>query len=80
MLLWQSTNKLYFVLDYCAGGELFFHLGRDGKFSEERSRFYAAQVGGRLLCVAPPAPCAPPALLCWLSAAAPCARCAMPCR
>jgi serine/threonine protein kinase len=40
----QTTDKLYFVLDYCAGGELFFHLGREGKFSEDRSRFYAAQI------------------------------------
>jgi len=23
----QTKDKLYFVLDYCAGGELFFHLG-----------------------------------------------------
>lgn len=28
----QSRKKLYFVLDYCAGGELFFHLGRMGRF------------------------------------------------
>jgi hypothetical protein len=38
----QSHDKLYFVLDYCAGGELFFHLGKEGKFSEERSRLYVA--------------------------------------
>lgn len=36
----QSHDKLYFVLDYCAGGELFFHLGKEGKFSEERARLY----------------------------------------
>lgn len=40
----QSTDKLYFVLDYCAGGELFFHLGKEGKFEESRARFYAAQI------------------------------------
>ena len=40
----QTEDKLYFVLDYCAGGELFFHLGREGKFDEPRSRFYAAQI------------------------------------
>ena len=32
------------MLDYCAGGELFFHLGREGRFTEDRSRFYAAQI------------------------------------
>lgn len=32
------------VLDFCAGGELFFHLSRMGKFSEEQARFYAAQI------------------------------------
>jgi serum/glucocorticoid-regulated kinase 2 len=40
----QTEDKLYFVLDYCAGGELFFHLGREGRFSEDRARFYAAQI------------------------------------
>lgn len=40
----QTADKLYFVLDYCAGGELFFHLGREGRFSEDRTRFYAAQI------------------------------------
>jgi hypothetical protein len=24
----QTPKKLYFVLDYCPGGELFFHLTR----------------------------------------------------
>ena len=28
----QTQDNLYFVLDYCAGGELFFHLGRLGRF------------------------------------------------
>eukprot|EP00954_Amorphochlora_amoebiformis_P030446 1394700-Amorphochlora_amoeboformis.AAC.1 len=40
----QTKQKLYFVLDYCPGGELFFHLGRAGKFPESRAKFYAAQV------------------------------------
>jgi serine/threonine protein kinase len=40
----QTKQKLYFVLDYCPGGELFFHLGRAGRFSENRGRFYAAQI------------------------------------
>ena len=32
------------MLDYCPGGELFYHLGRAKKFSEERARFYAAEI------------------------------------
>lgn len=40
----QNEKKLYFVLDFCPGGELFFHLGREGRFSEERTRFYAAEI------------------------------------
>lgn len=43
-MAFQSKNKLYFVLDYCAGGELFFHLGKLGKFPEARARFYAAEI------------------------------------
>ena len=26
-MAFQTSDKLFFVLDYCAGGELFFHLG-----------------------------------------------------
>jgi serine/threonine protein kinase len=43
-MAFQSKDKLYFVLDFCAGGELFFHLGKLGKFPEPRARFYAAEI------------------------------------
>ena len=43
-MAFQSKDKLYFVLDYCAGGELFFHLGKLGKFPEARACFYAAEI------------------------------------
>ena len=39
-----QRDKLYFVLDYCPGGELFYHLGKAKKFTEERARFYAAEI------------------------------------
>ena len=28
-MAFQTRDKLFFVLDYCAGGELFFHLVRN---------------------------------------------------
>lgn len=40
----QTEDKLYLVLDYCAGGELFFHLSRHKRFSEGWTRFYAAEL------------------------------------
>jgi len=43
-MAFQTEDKLFFVLDYCSGGELFFHLGKIGRFAEERARHYAAQI------------------------------------
>ena len=40
----QTEENLYLVLDYCAGGELFFHLSRHKKFSEGWTRFYTAEL------------------------------------
>ena len=40
----QTTEKLYLVLDYCPGGELFFHLSRYRRFQEPVARFYAAEL------------------------------------
>lgn len=40
----QSTEKLYLVLAFVNGGELFHHLQREGRFNETRSRFYAAEL------------------------------------
>jgi len=40
----QTPEKLYFVLDYVNGGELFFHLQRERTFTEARARFYAAEI------------------------------------
>ena len=40
----QSREKLYFVLSFINGGELFWHLQREGRFSMNRSRFYIAEL------------------------------------
>lgn len=40
----QSDNKLYFVMDFLNGGELFFHLKKEGRFTENKARFYASEV------------------------------------
>jgi len=40
----QTPSKLYMVLEYCAGGELFFHLSRAGRFSEGRCKFYTSEL------------------------------------
>jgi serine/threonine protein kinase len=40
----QTADKLYLVLDYCPGGELFFHLSRFRRFPERVARFYAAEL------------------------------------
>ena len=34
----------YMVLDYMAGGELFFWLKKDRRFSESRARLYTAEI------------------------------------
>ncbi|XP_023611226.1 serine/threonine-protein kinase Sgk3 isoform X17 [Myotis lucifugus] len=44
----QTTEKLYFVLDFVNGGELFFHLQRERSFPEHRARFYAAEIASAL--------------------------------
>ena len=40
----QSPDKLYMVMDYLSGGELFHHLSNVDRFSEDRARFYAAEI------------------------------------
>ena len=40
----QSDTKLYMVLDYVNGGELFFHLQNSVRFSEVRARLYGAEI------------------------------------
>ncbi|OMJ71808.1 hypothetical protein SteCoe_29900 [Stentor coeruleus] len=40
----MQINYLHFILEFCPGGELFYHLGNLGKFTEDQARFYFAEV------------------------------------
>ena len=40
----QTKEKLYFVLDYFQGGELFFHLKTQRRFPEEVARIYVGEI------------------------------------
>uniref|UniRef100_H2YRH6 Protein kinase C n=1 Tax=Ciona savignyi TaxID=51511 RepID=H2YRH6_CIOSA len=40
----QNRERLFFIMEYVNGGDLMFQIQKSRKFSEERSRFYAAEV------------------------------------
>ncbi|KAI0268365.1 kinase-like protein [Gloeopeniophorella convolvens] len=40
----QTDTDLYLVTDFKSGGELFWHLQKETRFSEERARFYIAEL------------------------------------
>lgn len=40
----QSRQELFFVMDLCTGGEMFFHLGKVQKFTEAQAKFYFAEL------------------------------------
>lgn len=40
----QNPEKLYIVTEYMAGGEIFYHLRKERKFSEERTRIYLCEI------------------------------------
>lgn len=45
----QTKDKLYMILDYVNGGELFYHLKKEGRFEEARVRLYAAEISSALI-------------------------------
>lgn len=40
----QTPIDLYLVTDYMSGGELFWHLQKEGRFNEDRAKFYIAEL------------------------------------
>jgi len=40
----QTTDKLYFIMDFVNGGELFFHLQKEKSFNARRVQFYSAEI------------------------------------
>lgn len=40
----QTSEKLFLILDYCPGGDMGHVLQRERKFSEERARMYLAEI------------------------------------
>eukprot|EP00824_Muranothrix_gubernata_P024788 TRINITY_DN749_c0_g1_i2.p1 TRINITY_DN749_c0_g1~~TRINITY_DN749_c0_g1_i2.p1 ORF type:complete len:377 (+),score=48.73 TRINITY_DN749_c0_g1_i2:149-1279(+) len=38
----QDPSRLYLFMDYCPGGDIFFHLSQCGRFGERKARFYTA--------------------------------------
>jgi serum/glucocorticoid-regulated kinase 2 len=47
----QSADKLYLCLAFVNGGELFFHLQEEGRFTEDRAKFYVAELLSALECL-----------------------------
>ena len=41
----QTEDRIYFIMNFVRGGELFQHLKRFKIFDEEKVKFYAAQIG-----------------------------------
>jgi len=40
----QTREKLFIIMDFCAGGELFLKLGKEGHFLEKTAAFYLAEI------------------------------------
>lgn len=40
----QSTEKLFLVTDYMPGGEIYYHLHKEGSFNEEKAKFYTCEM------------------------------------
>jgi serum/glucocorticoid-regulated kinase 2 len=42
--VYQRSYRIYFIMEFAAGSELFQYLREERRFSEHRAKFYAAQI------------------------------------
>merc|ERR1719204_175830 len=47
----QTSTRLYFVMDYCSGGDFFGFLRIKKRFTERETRFYAGEIALALECL-----------------------------
>jgi serine/threonine protein kinase len=40
----QTSQRLYLITEFMQGGDYFYHLRRERRFSEEKTRFYMAEI------------------------------------
>jgi len=47
----QTETKLYFIIDFLNGGELFTYLRKEQRFNEHRARIYSAEIIDAIGCL-----------------------------
>jgi serine/threonine protein kinase len=43
-IVFQTSDKLFLILDYCPGGDLAEHLMKEKRFKEDRAKLYICEI------------------------------------